>query len=112
VSRAAKAVRRSSSKALRPRDACERLEDVPNVGPSIAGDLRSIGVSHPGDLAGRDPYALYNALCAATSVRHDPCVLGVFLSAVRFMEGAPARPWWHYTAERKRVLAERARVGP
>jgi hypothetical protein len=25
-----------------------------------------------------------------------------FISAVRFMEGAPARPWWHYTAERKK----------
>jgi hypothetical protein len=39
-------------------------------------------------------------------------VLDVFLSAVRFMEGAPARPWWHYTAERKRALAARARSGP
>jgi hypothetical protein len=26
---------------------------------------------------------------------------------VRFMEGAPARPWWHYTPERKRVLDSR-----
>ena len=30
--------------------------------------------------------------------------LDVFISAVRFMEGAPARAWWHYTKERKRVL--------
>jgi hypothetical protein len=34
-------------------------------------------------------------------------VLDVFISAVRFMEGAPARPWWRYTAERKRALAAR-----
>ena len=94
------------------RETVARLEDLPNVGPSVAGDLRGIGVSHPSDLAGRDPYALYDALCAATGVRHDPCVLDVFLSAVRFMEGAPARPWWHYTAERKRALAARARSGP
>ena len=112
MSRAAKAVRKPASKALRPRDACERLEDLPNVGPSIAGDLRGIGVSHPGDLAGRDPVALYDALCATTGVRHDPCVLDVFFSAVRFMEGAPPHPWWHYTAERKRALAGRARSGP
>lgn len=89
-----------------------RLEDLPNVGPSIAGDLRGIGVSRPSDLVGRDPYALYDALCAATGVRHDLCVLDVFLSAVRFMEGAPARPWWQYTAERKHALAARARSGP
>jgi len=94
------------------RETVARLEDLPNVGPSIAGDLRGIGVSHPSDLPGRDPYALYDALCAATGVRHDPCVLDVFLSAVRFMEGAPASPWWHYTAERKRALAARARSGP
>ncbi len=93
------------------RDTVARLEDLPNVGPSIAGDLRGIGVSLPSDLPGRDPYALYDALCAATGIRHDPCVLDVFISAVRFMEGAPAHTWWHYTAERKRTLAERARTG-
>jgi hypothetical protein len=89
------------------RETVTRLEDLPNVGPSIAADLRGIGVSQPGDLAGRDPYALFDELCAATGVRHDPCVLDVFISAVRFMEGAPASPWWHYTAERKRALAAR-----
>jgi hypothetical protein len=89
------------------RETVVRLEDLPNVGPSIAGDLRGIGVSHPGDLVGRDPYALYDTLCTATGIRHDPCVLDVFLSAVRFMEGAPALKWWHYTAERKRGLALR-----
>jgi hypothetical protein len=29
-------------------------------------------------------------------------------SAVRFVDGGPARPWWAYTAERKRELAKRA----
>jgi hypothetical protein len=107
MSRAAKRVTKPSSKASRTREQCEVLEDIPNVGPSIAGDLRGIGVSHPSDLPGRDPYALFDALCATTGIRHDPCVLDVFLSAVRFMEGAPASPWWHYTAERKRALAAR-----
>lgn len=111
MSPSGKAVRRPASKAQRPHDVCDRLEDVPNIGPSIAGDLRGIGVSQPGDLPGRDPYALFDALCTATGIRQDPCVLDVFISAVRFMEGAPAQPWWHDTAERKRVLAERARTG-
>lgn len=34
--------------------AAVRLEDLPNIGPSIAGDLRGIGVQHPRDLFGRD----------------------------------------------------------
>ena len=83
------------------------LEDIPNVGPSLAADLRRVGIEHPQALAGRDPYALYHRLCDATGTYQDPCVLDVFISAVRFMEGAPARPWWHYTAERKRWEARR-----
>src|SRR4051812_24138167 len=78
------------------------LEAIPNVGPSIARDLRSIGIKQPKDLIGRNPYSLYRALCDETRCRQDPCVLDTFISAVRFMEGAPARPWWFYTAQRKK----------
>jgi hypothetical protein len=78
------------------------LEQIPNVGPSIASDLRRIGVLEPKALVGHDPFALYEDLCRVTSQRHDPCVLDVFISAVRFMEGAPSKPWCKYTAERKR----------
>ncbi|MBC7894755.1 MAG: helix-hairpin-helix domain-containing protein [Cytophagaceae bacterium] len=84
-----------------------RLEDLPNVGPATAGDLRSLGITRPSQLVGRDPYALYDQLCARTGVRQDPCVYDVFISVVRYMEGAPARAWWHYTPERKRTLARR-----
>ena len=96
----------SSRQALRPRkasraDECDELEQLPNIGPSIAADLRRIGVRHPRELAGRDAMALYRALCEATGTRHDPCVLDTFIAATDFMRGAPARPWWHYTAQRK-----------
>ena len=37
-------------------------------------------------------------------MRHDPCVLDVFMSITRFMDGDPPRPWWDYTAERKALL--------
>src|SRR5215471_925147 len=101
--------RRSRSHKSSDYRAVERLEQVPNIGPSLAADLRSIGVAHPHDLPGKDPYALYDRLCRASGVRQDPCVLDTFIAAVRFMEGAPAHPWWHYTAERKEATGERGR---
>ncbi|HVJ83162.1 MAG TPA: helix-hairpin-helix domain-containing protein [Planctomycetia bacterium] len=88
-----------------------RFEDIPNVGPATAGDFRLLGLSEPAQLAGRDPYALYDRLCAETGVRHDPCVIDVFIAAVRYMEGGPKRPWWAFTAERKRELVKRASKG-
>lgn len=93
-------------RALPPRKArsaaeCQRLEQLPNIGPSIAADLRLLGVQAPADLAARDAFTLYQALCRITGQRHDPCVLDTFLAACDFMRGAPARPWWAYTAQRK-----------
>ena len=81
-----------------------RLEEVPNIGTSIAADLRAIGIREPRHLVGKDPYALYAQSNAKAGVRQDPCLIDCFISAVRFMEGAPPRPWWKYTAERKRTL--------
>jgi hypothetical protein len=88
-----------------------RLEDIPNVGRAVAGDLRRLGITSPAELPGRDPFALYDELCRITGHRHDPCLLDTFIAAVRYMEGAPKRPWWKYTAERKRVMAARMEAG-
>ena len=84
-----------------------RLQDIPNIGPAVADDLRQLGITTPADLPGRDPFALYDDLCRITGQRHDPCLLDTFIAAVRYMEGAPKRPWWKYTAERKREMAAR-----
>src|SRR5262249_56000082 len=89
------------------RDEIARLEDIPNVGPAIAADLRRLGITTPSELPGRDPYALYDELCRLTGQRHDPCLLDTFIAVVRYMEGAPKKPWWKYTAQRKRELAAR-----
>jgi Pathogenicity locus len=80
------------------------LEDLPNIGPAIAGKLRLIGVNEPSDLVGRDPDELYEKLGARLGLRPDPCVLDVFVAATRFMAGEPARPWWEYSRERKNKL--------
>jgi len=100
--------RQSSDQVSTSREiAC--LEDIPNVGPAGAGDLRRLGITSPGELLGRDPYAMYDDLCRITGKRHDPCLLDTFIAAVRFMLGEPKRPWWKYTAERKRELAARSK---
>lgn len=78
------------------------LTDLPNIGPSIADDLRRIGITSPGQLAGKNPLDLYHALYHQTGGRQDPCVLDVLISITRFMDGAEPRPWWDYTEERKK----------
>ena len=55
--------------------ACLQLEQLPNIGPAMAGDLRALGISHPQQLAHRDAFSLYQALCAHSGKRQDPCVL-------------------------------------
>jgi hypothetical protein len=99
-------IARRPPKAPPPRKArtaaeCEKLEQLPNIGPSIAADLRLLGIQHPRELAGRDAFQLYKALCTRTGKRQDPCVLDTFMAATDFMSGAAPRPWWEYTAQRK-----------
>ncbi len=80
---------------------CLRLEQLPNIGPAMAADLRALGIHHPRELAQRDAFGLYQALCAHSGKRQDPCVLDTFMAATDFMRGAPAAPWWVYTPRRK-----------
>jgi hypothetical protein len=42
-------------KATRGED-CQTLEQLPNVGPAMAGDLRALGLHHPRTCAGRTPW--------------------------------------------------------
>lgn len=89
------------TKAQRIEEA-QRFEDIPNVGPRVARSLKVLGFTHPRELVGCDGFELYERLCTKTKTRHDPCLLDTFLSVADFAAGAPARPWWHYTRERKR----------
>jgi hypothetical protein len=84
------------------REQVRVLTDLPNIGPSLAGDLRQLGIARPQQLQDAEAYRLYRRLCDITQTRQDPCVLDVFLSITDFMAGNPPRVWWHYTAERKR----------
>lgn len=93
-------------KAPPPRKAafaaeCLQLEQLPNIGPSIAADLRDIGIDTPAQLLQQDAWHLYQRLCEHSGQRQDPCVLDTFMAAADFMGGAAPLPWWHYTAQRK-----------
>lgn len=83
------------------RHRLNQLTDLPNIGKSMAADLRSIGITKPKDLVGKDPFALYQKLCKQTGARQDPCVLDVYIAVTKFMQGEPAQVWWAYTDYRK-----------
>jgi hypothetical protein len=87
------------------RNKIRKLTDLPNIGPAMAKDLEAIGISTPVELIGKDPGKLYKTLCTKSGTKHDPCVLDVFISITRFMDGEEPKPWWYYTEERKRVFA-------
>ncbi len=86
------------------REAVRTLADLPNVGALIAADLRLLGINDPQQLTGQCPFELYDRLCAVTGVRHDPCVIDVFMSVTDFISGGVPRPWWHFTQARKQRL--------
>jgi hypothetical protein len=105
--RGSKSAKSLSRQSEADRSTLTKLEDLPNVGPAVARYLRRVGVGDPQDLAGRDPYEMYEELCRLTGQHFDPCLLDTFIAAVRFMAGEEAKSWWEYTAERKRERARR-----
>lgn len=83
------------------------LADLRNVGPATVKDLSRLGISSVRELVTQDAFELYERLCRITRQRHDPCVIDVLLSAIDQARGARARPWWHYTPQRKRRMSSR-----
>ena len=82
----------------------DELQTIPGVGPSIAADLRSLGIGRVADLKGRSPQVLYDALCTLTDTRQDPCVLYTFRCAVYFASRRKHDPeklkWWNWKDEK------------
>ena len=68
-----------------------------------------MGITRTSQLAGRDAIEIYEEMCAESGRRLDPCLLDTVMSAVEQADGGPARPWWDYTAERKRTLSGESR---
>ncbi len=78
----------------------DELQCIPGIGPSLAGDLRSLGVKRVADLKDRDPQRLYDQLNKKTGVRQDPCVLYTFRCAVYYASHKRHDPeklkWWNW----------------
>jgi len=81
-----------------------RLEDIPNIGKSIAGDLRSLGILTPNELATRDPLQTYLSLSDSMGKRHDPRVLYTLMAAKHYLDSGESIPWWQFTQAGKDLL--------
>ena len=82
----------------------DKLEDIPNIGKSIAGDLRGLGIMTPLQLAARDPLEIYLALGDGMGRRHDPCVFYTLLAARHYLQSGEPVFWWKFTEQGKRIL--------
>ena len=86
------------------------LTDLRGVGPSIAADLRQLGIFTIVQLAASDGRELYDHLCAVTGVRQDPCVEDTFVCAVAQARdpnlSAEQRNWWYWSRERKHIASQ------
>ena len=82
----------------------DELQRLLAVGPSIAADLRRLGVRSVRGLARRDPEQLYTRLCEITGQRQDPCVLYTFRCAVYAAQTDKPKPellkWWNLKSRR------------
>ena len=82
------------------------LQDLPNIGKAIAKDLQTIGIEHPQQLIGKNPFNLHETLCKTTGKNHDPCVLDVFMSAVDFMKAVNPNFGGSLPKKRKKLSPE------
>jgi DNA transformation protein len=84
----------------------DTLEKIPNIGKSVANDLRGLGILIPDQLKGMNGIELYFKLNEMTGIRHDPCIADTFMAAIDFMNGGKSKPWWQFTAHRKTLLKD------
>jgi hypothetical protein len=81
----------------------DELQVIPGIGPSMAKDLRDLGIFEVTDLQGQDPEMMYKRLCLMHDMHIDRCVLYVFRCAVYFASEKEHDPellkWWNWKDE-------------
>ena len=80
--------------------AVDELQTIPGVGPSIAADLRRIGITRLALLKSADPENLYRRSNAKAGVVQDRCLLYVFRCATYYASRPVHEPaklkWWNW----------------
>lgn len=88
------------------RTALRDLQAIPGVGPSLAQDLMSLGISRVAQLKKKNPERLYQRLEQHVGTHVDRCVLYVFRCAVYYAETPKPEPnllkWWNWKDESKK----------
>jgi hypothetical protein len=83
-----------------PKRSADDLQTIPGIGPSLAQDLRDLGIRRVADLERRDPERLYARLNRLRGVRQDLCVLYAFRCAVYYARTprpkAELLKWWNW----------------
>ena len=78
----------------------DELQSIPSIGPSLARDLRVLGVRRVADLKRRNPERMYAQLNRLRGQRQDPCVLYTFRCAVYYARTPRPAPrllkWWNW----------------
>ncbi|APV50206.1 Pathogenicity locus [Betaproteobacteria bacterium GR16-43] len=86
--------------ARRKAKAKSELQVIPGVGPSLAADLESLGITRVAQLKRANPQVLYDRLCEKTKSHQDRCVLYVFRCAVYYASNPVHEPeklqWWNW----------------
>jgi hypothetical protein len=94
--------------SIKRRTPSDPLQTIPGIGPSIAADLRGLGITDPTKLRGRDPERLYARSNARKGVTQDRCLLYAFRCAVYFANTSRHQPellkWWNWSDD---ALAKR-----
>ena len=79
------------------------LQTIPGIGPSMAQDLRDLGIYSVSELVGKEPQVMYKRLCQLHDMHIDRCVLYVFRCAVYFASEDEHDPellkWWNWKDE-------------
>jgi predicted flap endonuclease-1-like 5' DNA nuclease len=99
------AKRRADFRSRGASMARDELQAIPGVGPSIAQDLREIGVTKVAQLKGADPEKLYRRSNDRKGVVQDRCLLYVFRCAVYYASHPTPEPeklkWWNWKDRRE-----------
>ena len=71
----------STTRPASSRDDIARLEDIPNVGPAVAADLRQLGITSPGEVGHTSCPAPCDSMPVGTFAELGECLKCVTMSA-------------------------------